>query len=33
MKIGGWRTCSIFERYAIISQTDITAVQNKLGAS
>jgi integrase len=24
MKIGGWRTRSVFERYAIISQTDIS---------
>jgi hypothetical protein len=23
MKIGGWRTRSVFERYAIISHTDI----------
>jgi hypothetical protein len=25
MKIGGWRTRSVFECYAIVSQTDIAA--------
>jgi integrase len=30
MKIGGWRTRSVFERYAIVSQTDITEAMHKL---
>ncbi len=30
MKIGGWRTRSVFERYAIVSQTDITEALQKL---
>ena len=30
MKIGGWRTRSVFERYAIVSQTDITEAMQKL---
>jgi hypothetical protein len=30
MKIGGWRTRSVFERYAIVSQTDITDAMQKL---
>jgi integrase len=30
MKIGGWRTRSVFERYAIVSQTDIVEALGKL---
>jgi integrase len=30
MKIGGWRTRSVFERYAIVSQTDIADALRKL---
>jgi integrase len=30
MKIGGWRTRSVFERYAIISHTDIEDALEKL---
>ena len=30
MKIGGWRTRSVFERYAIVSQTDIAEALRKL---
>jgi hypothetical protein len=30
MKIGGWRTRSVFERYAIVSQSDITDAIRKL---
>jgi len=30
MKIGGWRTRSVFERYAIVSQTDISDALEKL---
>ena len=33
MKIGGWRTRSVFERYAIVSQTDIAEALKKLEAS
>jgi hypothetical protein len=33
MKIGGWRTRSVFERYAIVSQTDIADTLKKLEAS
>jgi integrase len=29
-KIGGWRTRSVFERYAIVTQTDIADAMNKL---
>ena len=32
MKIGGWRTRSVFERYAIVSQTDIAEAMRKLEA-
>jgi integrase len=32
MKIGGWRTRSVFERYAIVSQTDIAEAMQKLEA-
>lgn len=32
MKIGGWRTRSVFERYAIVSQTDIAEALQKLEA-
>jgi integrase len=30
MKIGGWRTRSVFEGYAIVSQTDIAEAMQKL---
>jgi integrase len=30
MKIGGWRTRSVFERYAIVSQSDISDAMRKL---
>jgi SpoVK/Ycf46/Vps4 family AAA+-type ATPase len=30
MKIGGWRTRSVFERYAIVSQTDVQDALEKL---
>jgi hypothetical protein len=30
MKIGGWKTRSIFERYAIVSHTDIEDALQKL---
>lgn len=30
MKIGGWRTRSVFERYAIVSQSDISDAMDKL---
>jgi integrase len=30
MKIGGWRTRSVFERYAIVSQSDINDAMSKL---
>ncbi len=30
MKIGGWRTRRVFERYAIVSQTDIAEAMRKL---
>lgn len=33
MKIGGWRTRSVFERYAIVSQSDIADALRKLEAS
>jgi integrase len=33
MKIGGWRTRSVFERYAIVDQNDIAAAVKKLEAS
>lgn len=29
-KIGGWRTRSVFERYAIVTQADIADAMNKL---
>jgi integrase len=32
MKIGGWKTRSVFERYAIVSQTDIRDAMMKLEA-
>ena len=30
MKIGGWKTRSVFERYAIVSRTDIVDAMKKL---
>jgi integrase len=33
MKIGGWRTRSVFERYAIVSQGDIAEALRKLESS
>jgi integrase len=33
MKIGGWRTRSVFERYAIVSQTDVQDALEKLKES
>ena len=30
MKIGGWRTRSVFEQYAIVSQADIADAIGKL---
>lgn len=33
MKIGGWRTRSVFERYAIVSRTDIADAMRKLQLS
>ena len=30
MKIGGWRTRSVFERYAIVSQIDVRDALEKL---
>jgi hypothetical protein len=30
MKIGGWKTRSVFERYAIVSQSDIRDAMTKL---
>lgn len=32
MKIGGWRTRSMFERYAIVAQSDIKDAMQKLEA-
>ena len=32
MKIGGWKTPSVFERYAIVSQSDIRDAMSKLEA-
>jgi hypothetical protein len=32
MKIGGWKTRSVFERYAIVSQSDIRDAMVKLEA-
>jgi hypothetical protein len=32
MKIGGWRTRSVFDRYAIVSQGDIADAMRKLEA-
>ena len=33
MKIGGWRTRSVFERYAIVSRNDIADAMLKLQQS
>jgi hypothetical protein len=33
MKIGGWRTRSVFERYAIVSRNDIADAMRKLQPS
>jgi hypothetical protein len=33
MKIGAWKTWSVFERYAIVSQTDIRDAMTKLEAA
>jgi hypothetical protein len=33
MKIGGWKTRSVFERYAIVSQSDIRDAMAKLEAA
>ena len=33
MKIGGWRTRSVFERYAIVSRSDIADAMLKLQQS
>ena len=30
MRVGGWRTRSVFERYNIVSQTDISDALDKL---
>lgn len=30
MKIGGWRTRSVFERYAIVSRNDVADAMRKL---
>jgi integrase len=32
MKIGGWRTASVFKRYAIVGQSDIRAAMSRLEA-
>jgi len=33
VKIGGWKTGSVFESYAIVSQTDIAETMRKTGGS
>jgi hypothetical protein len=33
MKIGGWRTRSVFERYAIVSRNDLADAMRKLQVS
>src|SRR5713226_68349 len=33
MRVGGWRTRSVFERYNIVSQADITDALHKLEAA
>jgi hypothetical protein len=32
MKVGGWRARSVFERYAIVSRTDIADALERLEA-
>jgi hypothetical protein len=32
MKIGGWRTHSVFERYSIVTQQDVADAMRKLNA-
>ena len=32
-RIGGWKTRSVFERYNIVTQTDIAEAMNKLKAA
>ena len=32
-KIGGWKTRSVFERYAIVDQSDIAGAMSKLQVS
>jgi hypothetical protein len=32
MKIGGWRTRSVFERYSIVTQQDVADAMRKLNA-
>ena len=32
MRLGGWKTRSMFERYAIVDSSDLTEAQQKLDA-